>query len=447
MSTVTEQPRSAPVANRKFIKRPDDSVMKKELGDLRKEIEKLDLSINELNKQIDGITIDSSSNSRKQELQQKLKELTGKQGSIKNERNQVMDQIKAIDTQVKRKVNEIQAQTSKNNFKNVKEIDSRINYLDSLVDSGDLKLAEERKIVKEMSGLRKLRKDFGSVEKQQESIDQDKTKIAELRKKLNSIQNKEVQSEFEKVKKELDEIRNSNQSTYDKKGALITKRNTIRKQKDAKYSSIKKLRSDFDDQFAKFKTLMAEEKKKRDEEFKSKQQEEEKLKKKQLAEKKLKEASKPAFEDEINSIHNLLKYFDPSYAKPQPKQLDSAGSFTTNSNAIRTVEMPEDVVVLKKEQESFFEGSKGKKSKGKKAAKSKTFTVEPDIIVALSDLTIPLPTKQEDVPSTITTLKETLSALESKQEEQTKQNIEKAKAKIAEVEAEEKSEVEANKEN
>lgn len=431
MSTITEKPQTI---SKRFIKRPDDSAMKTQVSGLRKEIEKLDVSINGLTDQINKISIDSTTNAKKQELQKTLKELASQQGSIKNERQQLLDQIKTLDTQLKRKVSEIQQQTSKNNFKSVKDIDARINYLDKLVDSGELKLADERKTVKEMSALRKLRKDFGGIEKQQESIDNDKTKIAELKKKLNGIQNKEVQAKYESVQKELNEIRDSNKSVYDKKGDLITKRNNLRKEKDSKYDSIKKLRSEFDEEFQKFKTLMAEEKKRRDEEYKLRQQEEKKSKAKELAEKELAEASRPAFEEEINSIHNLLNYFDPEYTIPKSNTLDNK-SFKTSTNSIRTIEMPSDVTIIKKSTPDYLPASATKKSK-KKASKSKAFTVPPDTIVALGELSIPLPTKQDDVPETIKTLKETLAALQEKQDDQTKANIEKAKAKIAKFEEE-----------
>lgn len=444
MSTETEKTKTA-TGSRRFIKRPDDSVMKTEVSKLRKEIEKLDASINELTSKIDKISIDSTTNAKKQELQSELKELASQQGSIKNERQGLLDQIKTIDTQLKRKVSEIQQQTSKSNFKSAKEIDARIAALDKLVDSGSLALAEERKTVKEMSALRKLKKDFGSVEKQQESIDSDKAKIADLKKTLNSIQNKEVQAKYESIQKELDEIRSSNKSIYDKKGELIGKKNKLRKEKDSKYDAIKKLKADFNQEFDKFRTTLAEEKKKRDEEYKLRQVEEKKTKAKELAEKQLQEASKPAFEEEINTINNLLQYFDPEYVVATKKSLGNEATLTSTNN-IRTVEMPSDVVILKKEQQSYLAPTSTKKARKGKAAKAKAFTVPPETIVSLSDLSIPLPTKQEDVPETIKTLKETLVALEAKQEEQTKANIEKAKAKIAELEKKAAEEEEAEEE-
>lgn len=432
---------------KKFIKRPDDEVVKKQIEALRKEISQLDLTNNELTAQIEKTVMDPKSAESRSALQTELRLLISKQSGIKTERNAINDQIKQVDQSLKRKVAEIQAQTSKNNFKSVADIDARINYLDGLIDAGTLKLAEERKFVKEMSSLRKLRKDFGAIEKQQVLIDADKTKIAELKKKLSGLQNKEIQARFEEIQKKLDEINDKNKSVSGQRSDLVKKRNAIREQKDTKYGAIRKLRSDFDAEMDKFRKTLAEERKKREEEYKAREQEEKLQKKKEFAEKKLAEASVPAFTEEINSIHSLLAYFDPTYVKPAPKSATANGASEINThNTIRKVEMPEDVVVLKKETVAFFEGTKGKKANRQRKNKVK-FSVDPEIIAALGNLSIPLPTKSEDVEGTIEVLKETLTALEGKQEEQTKVNIERAKAQIAELEAqEEKKEADAAEE-
>lgn len=444
MSSVKSATTSTSAApRRREIKRPDDKAIKEEIEKLKDELKKLDLTNNEINAQIAKAQIDQKVMDKRNKLQTELKSLIAKQSQGKNERQLINDQIKAIDASMKKRIAEIQQQTSKNNFKNVAEIDSRINYLDGLIDAGNLKLADERRFVKEMSSLRKLRKDFGSIEKTQELIDQDKAKIAELKKKLSATHNKEVQAQFETIQKELDAINESNKTIISKRDELRDKRTEIKKQKDAKYEQIRKIRSDFDEKFASFKKQLAEEKKRRDEEYKQRLLEEKQQKKKEQAEKELAEASIPAFTEEINSIHTLLSYFDPSYVKPT-KKTETNGALPTNNN-IRKVEFPEDFVVIKKEQEEFFAGTKGKKGKQhqKKSTKHKNFTVAPEVVVALSDLTIAFPTKEEEVPETIKTLKETLTALEEKQEEQTKINIERAKARIAKLEAEEDKEEES----
>lgn len=421
---------------RKFIKRPDDNQLKASIENLRKEIKQLDLTSTELTNQINKHQIDKKVLDERNELTNQLKSLISKQGNFKQERASINDQIKLIDNQMKKKISEIQLATSKNNFKTVGEIDQRIQSLDNLIDSGNLKLADERRYVKEMSALRKLRKDFGSIEKIQISVDQDKIKISDLKKKLSSAQNKELNAQFESIQKRLDEINSSNKSVIAKRNELYDKRNAIKKQKDAKYEEIRTLKADFDKQMDKFRKTLAEEREKRQQEEKAQAELEKQQKRKEMAEQQLAEASVPAFTKEIDSIHNLLAYFDPTYVKPAKSlNKDSKSVPSSTSNQARKIEMPEDFVVLKKEQETFVAPQNKKSSKSKKS-KAKSFTVDPDIIVALSDLSIQFPAKQEEVSQTVDILKETLTALEDKQEEQTKINIEKAKARIAQLEKE-----------
>ena len=449
--SFSETSASKPSTQRKFIKRPDDKAMKDQIENLRKEIKQLDLASNEITAQIAKHQIDQKIMDERNKLTSELKALQSKQSGSKNERHALNEQIKAIDGQMKKKIAEIQQQTSKNNYKSVAEIDDKINSLDKLIDAGQLKLADERRYVKEMSALRKLRKDFGSIEQTQASIDQDKEKIAELKKKVAATHNKELNAQYDALQKKVDEINESNKTIISKRNELYDKRGELKKQKDAKYDEIRKLRAEFDEKFAHFKKLMAEEKAKREEEYKAQILEEKKAKLKKRIEAELAEASVPAFTEEINSLHNCLSYFDPSYVKPtkQENQINNGSNSnipSTTNNAARTIEFPEDLVIVKKEQEAFFVGNK-KKGKGAKKqqqqqqqqqqqSKAKNFSVAPEIVVALSDLHIPFPLKEDDVPETIKLLKETLEALQDKQEEQTQKNIERAKARIAKFEAE-----------
>lgn len=427
---------SAPQRPKRFLKRPDDLAMKLQVETLRSEISKLDATANELTAQIDKLVLDPKTTEKRNALQKEIKDIISKQGDLKKERGVIQEQIKAVDANLQRRIAEINKTGSKNSYKSAGEIDARIKQLDDLVGSGSLMLADERRYIKEMTSLRKLRKDFSEIEKQQKFIDDDKAKIAELKKKMSSVGNKEVQERFEAVQKELNEIQASNKSMFDKKADLFKKRAALRKEKDGKFNEIRKLRDDFGAELAKFKTALAEEQKKREEEFQSQKAEQKKAKQKEAAERVLAEASVPAFTKEIDEIHNLLAHFDPTYVRPKTNTVAELTKSTfENKNTVRQVAMPDDVVIIKKEQQSFFEGSKTKKNK-KKAQKNKNFTVDTEVILSLADLAIPLPSKHEEVPETIKILKETLEALEAKQEEQTKLNIERAQARIAELEAE-----------
>lgn len=427
---------STPQRPKRFLKRPDDLAMKQTISDLRADISKLDLSANEITAQIDKLVLDPKTTERRNKLQGEIKEIISQQGSLKQEREVIQEQIRAVDANLKRRIADINKTGAKNNYKSAGEIDARIKQLDDLVGSGSLMLADERRYIKEMSSLRKLRKDFSEIEKQQKYIDEDKAKISELKKKLSSVGNKEIQEKFEATQKELNAIQASNKAMFNKKADLFKKRDAIRKDKDAKFNEIRKLRDDFGAELTKFKTALAEEQKKREEEFQSQKAEIKKAKQKEVAERVLTEASVPAFTKEIDEIHNLLAYFDPTYVRPKAKTVAELTKPTFETkNTTRQVAMPDNVVIIKKEQQSFFEGSKTKKNK-KKAPKNKNFTVDTEVILSLANLAIPLPSKHDEVPETVKILKETLEALQDKQEEQTKLNIERAQARIAELEAE-----------
>ena len=72
---------------------------------------------------------------------------------------------------------------------------------------------------------------------------------------------------------------------------------------------------------------------------------------------------------------------------------------------------------------------KGKQHQ-KKSTKHKNFTVAPEVVVALSDLTIAFPTKEEEVPETIKTLKETLTALEENKKNKPKSTLKEPRPEL-----------------
>ena len=239
----------------------------------------------------------------------------------------------------------------------------------------------------------------------------------------------------------MDAINESNKTIISKRDELRDKRTEIKKQKDAKYEQIRKIRSDFDEKFASFKKQLAEEKRdvmkntNKDCWKKNNKRRKNKLKRNWL---KLPFQLSPR-----KSIPSTLCCLTLTHLmsnqprKPKPMVLYQSITTLERLNSQKTL-------LSLKGTRRVFAGTKGKKGKQhqKKSTKHKNFTVAPEVVVALSDLTIAFPTKEEEVPETIKTLKETLTALEEKQEEQTKINIERAKARIAKLEAEEDKEEE-----
>ncbi|OWB73677.1 hypothetical protein B5S31_g3434 [[Candida] boidinii] len=445
----TSTNRPEPPKNRRFIKQPDNKARDAKLKVLNDKMAVLDKEINDIKKKIEITITPKDILEKRKVLTTELNELIRKQQDIKNKRNLINDQIKSIDISMKKKINEISSQISKNSFKNVDEIDNQIKKLDDLIGTGTLKIVDERRYIKEISSLRKLRKDFGSIESQQKSIDGDKEKISELKKKLTEFSNKEIQSRFEEIQKELDTLNNSNKSIQTKRDNLFNSRRALYKDRDDLYSQIKKIRADFDQEFKKFKESMEIEKKRRVEEERVYRLE---LKKADLLDEiefLSGDLKKPAFAKEIDEIESLLVFFDPSYTKSSSSSSSiNNSSFKTRTSTGRVIEAPADVVILKKEAETFFKGGKstkkGKKSNNNSSSSSaKNFTMEPAIISRLSELSISLPVSQDDVPTTIESLNSKFEDYKVKQVDETKKNndltnskIEKLQLKVKEIETE-----------
>jgi uncharacterized coiled-coil DUF342 family protein len=417
---------------RRFIKSPDTKARDDALAKLNAEIKQKDSLLNEIKAQIAKAVTDPKVSAERKTLIEELKELRKTQSDLKGKRTVINSKIKETDAAMKRKITEIQSVTSKYNFKSVVDIDNKVKSAEDEIASGSLALVDERRLVKEISNLRKLRKDFAGLEAQQKAIDADKQKITDLKKELSTVNAREISDKFESVQKTLDELSLSNKAVNDKRDALFKKRNALQAEKDVLYASIKKTREEFDQQFKTFKKALDDEKKRVVEEEKKLKADKSKSERKAKLEAELAEASQPAFEYEIDTIHALLTYFDPSYVKPVEE-------FGFNSTAAsekkgRVIEAADDYEIIKKDDEVFFAGSKSKNKKGKK--NNKKFTLEPDVISQLGDLDIILPTSKDQVPAVIEALKTKLDNFTSIQKETTEKNIESAKAKIAKLEAE-----------
>lgn len=416
-------------AQRRFIKSPDTAARDEQLAKINAEIKQKDSLLTEIKAQIAKAVTDPKVSNERKELIEQLKELRKTQGDLKNKRTVIQAKIKEVDSALKRKIGDAQATTSKYSFKSVGEIDARVQKHEDEIASGSLALVDERRLVKEISNLRKVRKDFAGLESQQRAIDADKAKISELKKELGAFNSKETSEKFDSLQKQLDELSVSNKSITDKRDDLFKKRNALQKEKDVLYAEIKRIRDEFDQQFKAFKKALEEERKRVAEEEASHKAEKAKSERKVKLEKELTEASKPAFEHEISTIHTLLTYFDPSYVKP----VEEFGFNTTGaSKAARVVTDTADYEVIKKDDEVFFAGSKSKKNKQKKTQKK--FTLEPELISQLADLDLALPTSQELVPALVEELKTKLGKFTAVQKETTEKNVASAKAKIAKLE-------------
>lgn len=422
---------------RQHIKKPDVGARDKKLEPLNVQLKKIDQDIALIRQQIDNTDFSEGAKSSKEKLQTELKEIIKTQSDLKNKRQQIHDQIKFLDGQIRRKSGEINDLVGKNKrFQNVGQIKQRLAEIDDEIASGDLSLVEERLRVKEMQNLHKLSKDFQVVEPIRKSIEEERAQIDELKKQLNELNPRDVATKFETVQAQINELNSKNQVVYDKRKTLMAKRSALYNKREEIYAQIRKIRGDFDNEFKNFKKKMDEERLKREEDEKLSKILEEKDEKVGKLKENLNNAKKPAFTFELEAIENALTVLDPTYVKPSHSIFENDSTASQTATPAKAVNS-EGLVPIVKKKEEFFSGSAVSKSKKhKKKNQSTKFSLEPSMIALLAELDIKVPLSKEDVPATVEQLKAKHEELTAKQPEATEKNIAEAEEKLKKLELE-----------
>ncbi|EDO17183.1 hypothetical protein Kpol_1072p53 [Vanderwaltozyma polyspora DSM 70294] len=428
------------------IKRPDVAVRDRKLDTLNVQLKKIDEEIALLRKQIDQNQVNDVTQQERKKLQDQTKEIIKTQADLKTRRNTIHESIKQIDSQIKRKTTEINDKLGKKSkYTSTAEIKQRLAQIEDSISSGDLSLVEEKMLVKEMQSLNKLNKDLVAIEPVKKSIDADKIKITELKEQLNSMNPREVSAKFEDTQKRLNDLQSKTQGVYDKRQALFTKRTVLYKKRDEVYSQIRKIRTDFDNEFKSFKQKMETERIKREEEQKLSKLLEEKDNALGKLQEKLNHSKVPAFTFEIEAIENSLTALDPTYVKPKKALFtDSDDPLNVdNRTAVKQVENDDLVPVAKKDDDVFTNTAPSKSKKFKKKSQNKIsaepasdgkFSLEPTLIATLAELDVSVPISQDSVEKTLQELKAKHEEFVAKQDEQTKINIADVEKEIAQLE-------------
>lgn len=422
--------------NRRFIKSPNFKARDAKLDEIRASIKKVDAELSQISKQIEVTVTPKPIQAKRKELTTSLSGVIKTQADLKHKRAQINDQIKATDMSLKSKIEHIKTQNSKHKYKSAAEIDKRVKYLEELIDQGTLKIVDERRYIKEISALRRSKKDYTSIDAEQKLIDADKEKIKDLRKQLSEANNKEAQEQFQKVTKELDALSLQTKDIQEKRDKLFNRRRELFKQKDSLYDEMRSIHKDYDQQFKKFKEQLEKEKLRRAEEEKEYNLglEKEKLESRIS---KIEENSKvPANTSEIKTVENLLVHFDPSFVPSSTSNKNSSSSVdklnTHHANNTK-VELPANAVFIEKKPADFFPAKSKKSRRHRNRKRASKFVLEPVIIADLASLGIALPTSGEDSDKTIAALKEKLQVLQDTQGEKTKEKSAEGDAEVADL--------------
>ncbi|KAF9881853.1 nuclear segregation protein [Colletotrichum karsti] len=426
---------------------PDEAEFKKKVNVAEKELKEAEDKLKAIKAKIDLATPNknkdqpSPTQKRRQELISQLNEIRQKQGAGKNARTGKLDQIKRLDEQLRSRINEQKTAKSKVNFKSVEEVDRQIEKLEQQVNSGSMKIVDEKKALAEISSLRKLKKNFSQFDDSQKQIDDLRAKIKEIKDSMDDPEAKAMSEQYNKLQAELDAIKAEGDEAYKNLSSLRDERTKLHAIQNEKYQAVKTLKDEF---YQGRKAAQAYEREARDKARERRKADHDRIikeRKKADAEKFLSEASDPAYLEEIRRANSLLQFLDPSHKTEKAPLMADSG---LSAQATRTVDdsgLKGMKVVSKKDRdEEYFpaqkKGKKGKKS-GAAAAEGGKFNCPPSVVEDCAFMNIDPPMSQADVPAVAEKVKAKLEHWKSDQEAQTQRNIEKAKKQLEKLEADE----------
>lgn len=355
---------------------------------------------------------DSPVAKKQQELRAELSSIRQKQSGFKSSRASTLEKVNALESNLKARIAEQNNSRGKMPFKNVDEVDREISRLEKQVDSGTLRLVDERKALSDISTLRKQRKSFAGLEEAQKGINDIKAQIAELKKTLDNPEAKALSDKYTEIQKELDAIKAEQDGVYKNLNSLRDERTKLRNEQQQKYAAIREIKDNYFKARRAYKEYEDEAWRVRRERQKAERDAFEREKRKKVADKKLEEASQLAYADEILTAQGLIRHFDPAYdfsALGLDDKKDEGSKFRANVG--RTVDdsgLKGMKVVRKDDVEDYFVGSAGKKGKkGKKGgaaaagAEVGKFNMNVGIIEDFAKVKIDPPMNQSDVPASV----------------------------------------------
>ncbi|PHH68047.1 hypothetical protein CDD80_292 [Ophiocordyceps camponoti-rufipedis] len=383
----------------------------------------------------------SPTQKRRQELIAEANEIRQKQMGGKNARSSKLDQIKRLDEQLRSRVAEQKTAKAKVPFKTAEDVDRQVASLEKQVNSGTMKLVDEKKALSDISSLRKMRKTFGQFDEAQKHIDDLRAKIKDIKDSMDDPEQKAMSEKYAKVQAELDAIKAEQDEAYKGLSGLRDERTRLQAEQQESYAAMRKVRDDYFAQKKAFQTYEREARDRQRERRKAEQEQYLRDRKKAAAERVLAEASDPAYLEEMRRANSLLLFLDPSHKIEKGPLMADSGLGTHTLRTVDDSGLKGTRLVRKEDREDEYlpavkKGKKGKKGAGS-ASPSKFYNCPPSVVEDCGFIGVDPPMSSDDVPGVIEKVRAKLEQWKTDQTAQTQRNIEKAKKEIERLEKEE----------
>ncbi|KAF9415761.1 hypothetical protein BGZ94_010399 [Podila epigama] len=446
---------TATTTTKKSVKPTRVYVKKPVLEDKNKAVEEIDAAIDEIRPRLAAVREAISALNQKPEadsqavLRKRLNELRDQQSENKKAKQVKIEKLNTLNNNLKKKIADLKALQDKLPFKTLEVVDAQISKLEKQVEKGSLKLVEEKKILAEISVLKKSKKSVELAQAQQIAIDADKAEIAIIKEAIDDPVARELSAEYNKVQAALDEINKTKDEAWKKRNELFDERTRLQRELDAEFQRKKAVNDEYFAAVREHNKFLQEEQTRRREEIQQRKQQELEEKRLAIAKEERELAEIPAFEAEINTCDSVYKYLV-LFSNDQKRIMEantntsaSAISATTSGatnvrQADTTTNVPKGVMLTKKSEkveDVYHVGAKSKKVKCPKEKKNEanSFKLPLAVLEQLLELKIVVPTSTAELEKTLNALAEKRDNYRANQAKVTAENKRKAEERIAKL--------------
>ncbi|KAJ3153433.1 hypothetical protein HDU86_005263 [Geranomyces michiganensis] len=384
--------------------RPDQATYEQELAAIDANIKKLQEQLAAAQNKVNGTdNVKDAFSGRRQELRTQLDAVAAERKECSDKRNKLFDQLKALQASLKKTNDDTKSSKDRLGYKSVEEVEAKIVALERQQQSGEASLQAEKRIVAEISNLKKAKKILEGLTGQQASIEEEKNLLADVRAQLaaNDPERDAIREKFDALKAELSALDDERKEKQGSLNDLWNDRRAIKAALDEEFNKKRAHKAEHKRQTDEWYNWQREEQARKKAEYAARMREDKDARLAVQAEKELEAAAIPAYTDEINQCTNLIRFLESFSAteKVEAKPVASAA-----------LVLPEGAVVMKKKDEEDFMvlGTKKGKKGGKRAQASvpKPFKLDFEMIDQFVKLKFDLPTSAADIERSVAQIQE-----------------------------------------
>ncbi|KAG9062421.1 hypothetical protein KI688_005336 [Linnemannia hyalina] len=441
--------RTAKATQKKATTTPRVVVRKPNPGDKTKTLNEIDERIAQLRPQLDAVreSINALTQTDKKEadprvgLRKRLNELRDLRAANKKGKQGKIDQMKPSTPP------------------------SRRGKLNKQVESGKLKLVEEKRTLAEISTLTKSKKSYTLLQDHQRAIDADKEAIILLKATLDANDSyKLLSDEYNSLQFQVDEISKAKDEGWKKRNDLFDERTRLQRKLDATFALKKAVNDEYFSELRQHAKYLQDEQQRKREEIQQRREAELEEKRPAIAREERELAEIPAFQQEITTCDSVYKYllqFSHDQNRVAAANATAAAANANNGTsaanirqADTTANVPTSVMLAKKADKKadvFFVGGGCKSMKTTKVPKEKkatdsthssptttstttaTLKFSLAIMEQLFELKVTVPRSPADLEKTLDALLEKSTILKASQASTTAENTCKAEETIAKL--------------